>query len=81
MKAATVPRDSETHGGEDVGVYASGPWSHLFVGSYEQNVIPLVIAMAAEIGPFQDPDFTCAGVTNFASMIVVVIGLVIFKLF
>lgn len=29
---ATVPLDSETHGGEDVGVYASGPWAHLFVG-------------------------------------------------
>lgn len=37
---ATVPLSSETHGGDDVVVYASGPYSHLFIGSYEQNNIP-----------------------------------------
>uniref|UniRef100_A0A182N3F7 Alkaline phosphatase n=1 Tax=Anopheles dirus TaxID=7168 RepID=A0A182N3F7_9DIPT len=47
---ATVPLSSETHGGEDVGVYASGPSAHLFGGSMEQNVIPLLIAYAANIG-------------------------------
>uniref|UniRef100_A0A182K0U9 Alkaline phosphatase n=1 Tax=Anopheles christyi TaxID=43041 RepID=A0A182K0U9_9DIPT len=47
---ATVPLSSETHGGEDVGVYASGPGAHLFGGSTEQNVIPLLIAYAANIG-------------------------------
>uniref|UniRef100_A0A182QKC3 alkaline phosphatase n=1 Tax=Anopheles farauti TaxID=69004 RepID=A0A182QKC3_9DIPT len=47
---ATVPLSSETHGGEDVGVYASGPSAHLFGGSTEQNVIPLLIAYAANIG-------------------------------
>uniref|UniRef100_A0A182P0S9 Alkaline phosphatase n=1 Tax=Anopheles epiroticus TaxID=199890 RepID=A0A182P0S9_9DIPT len=47
---ATVPLASETHGGEDVGVYASGPGAHLFGGSREQNVIPLLIAYAANIG-------------------------------
>jgi alkaline phosphatase len=35
--SATVPLSSETHAAEDVGVFASGPWSHLFVGSYEQS--------------------------------------------
>ena len=50
--SATVPLSSETHAGDDVGVYASGPWSHLFTGTYEQNVIPLAMAYAAEIGPF-----------------------------
>ncbi|XP_055619748.1 alkaline phosphatase-like [Toxorhynchites rutilus septentrionalis] len=57
---ATVPRDSETHGGEDVAVYASGPMAHIFRGNFEQNVIPSLIAYAAEIGPFagteQDSD-------------------------
>ncbi|XP_035899102.1 uncharacterized protein LOC118506287 [Anopheles stephensi] len=47
---ATVPLSSETHGGEDVGVYASGPSAHLFGGSMEQNVIPMLIAYATNIG-------------------------------
>ncbi|KAL5244726.1 hypothetical protein ACI65C_012136 [Semiaphis heraclei] len=41
----------ETHGGEDVAVFASGPWAHLFVGNYEQNYIPHVISYAAQMGP------------------------------
>ncbi|XP_035919779.1 alkaline phosphatase-like [Anopheles stephensi] len=47
---ATLPVELETHGGEDVAVYASGPWSHLFTGSYEQNVIPHMMAYASCIG-------------------------------
>ncbi|KAM7358933.1 alkaline phosphatase 9 [Cochliomyia hominivorax] len=47
---ATVPLDSETHGGEDVAVFASGPWSHLFTGVYEQNAIPHMMAYAACVG-------------------------------
>ncbi|XP_053679673.1 membrane-bound alkaline phosphatase-like [Anopheles nili] len=47
---AMVPLSSETHGGEDVAVYASGPWSHLFTGNYEQSAIPHMMAYAACIG-------------------------------
>lgn len=47
---ATVPLDSETHGGEDVGLWAVGPWAHLFQGVIEQNVIPHVMAYASCIG-------------------------------
>jgi len=36
---ATVPLRSETHGGEDVPLYADGPHAHLFRGVLEQNVI------------------------------------------
>jgi alkaline phosphatase len=50
---ATVPLSSETHAGEDVAVYANGPWSHLFQGSYEQSVIPIAMAYAAQIGPYK----------------------------
>eukprot|EP00795_Rhopilema_esculentum_P004737 gene4737-21036_t len=34
-----VPMDSETHSGEDVGVYARGPRAHLIHGVLEQNAI------------------------------------------
>ncbi|XP_065208766.1 alkaline phosphatase-like isoform X2 [Planococcus citri] len=48
---AMVPKKKETHGGEDVAVYARGPWAHLFTGNYEQNYIPIAEAYAAQIGP------------------------------
>lgn len=47
---ATVPLDYETHGGDDVAVYTSGPWSHLFTGIFEQNAIPEMLAYATCIG-------------------------------
>lgn len=46
-----VPIPRETHGGDDVAVFAKGPWSHLFSGNYEQNFIPHAIAYASCIGP------------------------------
>ncbi len=36
---ALVPAGSETHGGEDVPIYASGPWAHLFQGVVDQQYI------------------------------------------
>jgi alkaline phosphatase len=39
MQQATVPMGSETHAGEDVAIYASGPKAHLVRGSMEQNWI------------------------------------------
>lgn len=53
--SAGVPLDSESHGGDDIAIYASGPWSHLFQGSYEQSVVGLAMAYAAEIGPYATP--------------------------
>ncbi|XP_045498474.1 membrane-bound alkaline phosphatase-like [Colias croceus] len=41
-----VPLESETHGGEDVAVFALGPWQHLFTSSYEQSVVPHLMAYA-----------------------------------
>lgn len=46
---ALVPLIYETHGADDVAVYATGPQSHLFTGSYEQNVIPHIIAYIAHL--------------------------------
>ena len=42
----TLPMRSETHGGEDVPLYADGPYAHLFHGVLEQNVIFHVMAEA-----------------------------------
>jgi alkaline phosphatase len=39
VQQALIPMTSETHSGEDVAVYARGPWAHLFGGTIEQNVI------------------------------------------
>lgn len=44
---ALVPFDEETHGGQDVMVYARGPMAHLFHGVQEQSYIPHVIRYAA----------------------------------
>lgn len=46
---ALVPKSSETHSGEDVAVYAKGPWSHLFDGTIEQNVVFHVMHHAATV--------------------------------
>lgn len=43
--------DSETHGGDDVAIYAIGPQAHMFQGVYEQHYIAHVIGYAAKIGP------------------------------
>ncbi|XP_059054727.1 membrane-bound alkaline phosphatase-like [Achroia grisella] len=48
---AEVPLEEETHGGEDVAVFAAGPYHDLFTGTYEQSRIPHMMAYAACIGP------------------------------
>ncbi|XP_070758478.1 LOW QUALITY PROTEIN: alkaline phosphatase, tissue-nonspecific isozyme [Enoplosus armatus] len=47
---AAVPLSMETHGGEDVAVFAKGPLAHLLHGVHEQNYIPHVMAYAGCIG-------------------------------
>lgn len=39
QQRALLLMDSETHGGEDVAVYARGPWAHLARGSVEQHFL------------------------------------------
>ncbi|CAG9789034.1 unnamed protein product [Diatraea saccharalis] len=43
---ADVPLGSETHGGDDVAVFARGPHHHMFAGLYEQSQIPHLMAYA-----------------------------------
>nr|UAX26434.1 alkaline phosphatase [Galleria mellonella] len=51
MTHAEVLLEDETHGGDDVAVFALGPYHHLFTGMYEQSRIPHLMAYAACIGP------------------------------
>ncbi|HRN60920.1 MAG TPA: alkaline phosphatase [Luteimonas sp.] len=46
MQEALVPLASETHGGDDVGIWARGPGSEAFRGTLEQHVIHHVIVQA-----------------------------------
>lgn len=47
LQPSLVPLASETHGGEDVAVFAWGPYAHAFHGVVEQNLIFHVMAKAA----------------------------------
>ena len=56
-QAAAIPLRSETHSGEDVGVFATGAGSHAVRGVFEQNVlyhlmqnsVPLIQAVDAQL--------------------------------
>lgn len=39
LQESAYPTTSETHGGEDVGAWASGPYAHLLRGTIEQHVL------------------------------------------
>ncbi|XP_017037365.1 alkaline phosphatase 4 [Drosophila kikkawai] len=56
---ATVPRKDETHGGEDVAVFAYGPGSSLVRGVFEQNYLAYVMSYAGCLGPAKNFDDSC----------------------
>lgn len=51
IQQALVPLSRETHGGEDVPIYANGPWAQLFHRTVEQNYIYQVMRYAAFEAP------------------------------
>lgn len=53
MQETVFPLNSETHGGEDVAIYATGPQAHLIHGVQEQNIIFHV--MKAALFPGKQP--------------------------
>ncbi|XP_032519337.2 membrane-bound alkaline phosphatase-like [Danaus plexippus] len=65
-----VPLDSETHGGDDVAVYARGPNHQLFSGVYEQSHLPHRMAYISCIGRGQH---ACNGATVLAPYVITVI--------
>jgi alkaline phosphatase len=50
LQQSGVPLSSETHGGEDVAIYASGPQAYLFGGTVDQNYIYHVLSQASGLG-------------------------------
>jgi alkaline phosphatase len=48
LQPSLVPLESETHGGEDVAIYANGPMAHLFSGTVDQQYIYHVMMKAAD---------------------------------
>ena len=56
LQTSAGPRESETHGGDDVVIYASGPASDLFHTTHEQSYIAHVMAYAACVGPYVGED-------------------------
>ena len=50
LQEAAIPLASETHGGEDVAIFATGVNAHLIRGSMEQNWIFYVMADALRLG-------------------------------
>uniref|UniRef100_A0A8D1KXY4 alkaline phosphatase n=1 Tax=Sus scrofa TaxID=9823 RepID=A0A8D1KXY4_PIG len=52
VQQAAVPLGAETHGGEDVAVFARGPWAHLVHGVQEQSFVAHVMAFAACLEPY-----------------------------
>ncbi len=66
---AAAPRDSETHGGDDVAIFAQGPRARLFHSSHEQPYISNVMAFAACVGNYLDSSGTSALCTKRTSNI------------
>ncbi|XP_032820289.1 alkaline phosphatase-like [Petromyzon marinus] len=60
---SAVPRTRETHSGEDVPVFASGPMAHLLRGVQEQTYVAHVIRYAACLGSYRESHCTREGRT------------------
>ncbi|XP_047444343.1 alkaline phosphatase-like [Mugil cephalus] len=76
---APVPLPSETHGIDDVAIFAKGPMSHLFHGVQEQNYIAHVMAYAACVEPYENcklPEYSHAAVTR-PSLLLLLSGLLL----
>ncbi|XP_058054022.1 alkaline phosphatase 4-like [Anopheles bellator] len=58
---AAFPLGDETHGGEDVAVFAAGPGASLVRGTFEQSYIAYVMSFAGCMGPAKRLNVACDG--------------------
>ncbi|XP_023325866.1 alkaline phosphatase, partial [Eurytemora carolleeae] len=49
-----IPLKTETHGGDDVGIWGIGPLTHLLHSTHEQTYIAHLMSLAGCIGPYKD---------------------------
>uniref|UniRef100_A0A673LM22 alkaline phosphatase n=1 Tax=Sinocyclocheilus rhinocerous TaxID=307959 RepID=A0A673LM22_9TELE len=75
LQQAAVPLDSETHGSEDVAIFAKGPMAHLFHRVQEQSYIPHAMAYAACLEPYTDCLLEDYGVCTQFSLMVLMLSL------
>lgn len=66
LQQSGIPMQYGTHTGEDVGIYAIGPWGHLYHGVHEQSYIPHVMAYAACLSKMGKAAPHCRSVTSEA---------------
>ncbi|XP_044147011.1 intestinal-type alkaline phosphatase [Bufo gargarizans] len=74
MQQAAVPLGSETHGGEDVAIFAKGPMAHLFHSVHEETYVAHVMAYAACLPPYTEcpperPKSKVSYITNKPSLL------------
>ncbi|CAK6960958.1 alkaline phosphatase%2C tissue-nonspecific isozyme [Scomber scombrus] len=72
---SAVPLSMETHGGEDVAVFAKGPLAHLLHGVHEQNYIPHVMAYAACIGQNREHCMAGSGTAGLHPVLTSIVAL------
>lgn len=53
---SNAPLLFETHGADDVPIYARGPMAHLYRGVMEENVIPHIMAVASCVSNYINCD-------------------------
>ncbi|XP_014273669.1 alkaline phosphatase [Halyomorpha halys] len=72
---AAVLTDENTHGGNDVFIYASGPFAHLFHRIHEQNYVATVMRYASRIGEFAAlPPQSTSSSSNIMSSLILLIA-------
>ncbi|XP_078522663.1 intestinal-type alkaline phosphatase-like [Lissotriton helveticus] len=72
---AAVPLSSETHGGEDVVIFAKGPMAHLFHGVQEQTFVAHAMAYAACIEPYTDCPHDSGAVPKVGLLLVLLMAI------
>jgi len=56
--------NGETHGAEDVPVYAEGPWAHLISGTHEQIMVAHVMEFAMCVGDYTEEEHCNSSAAN-----------------